>query len=109
MEPRLPAAARRASEGCAFCSGGKDEGSLTALGLEPTSLERERPHAPDCPLLPTRRPRKSMLPLFAFAVLPVVGLRTCANDPDAHQKFGLDDGTVSTPAVGSEEGQSRTG
>lgn len=92
---------------CAFCAGKRGNHSLDRLGLEPSALEQEAPHDPNCPLL-NRKPQRRWLRNMVIALLPaavlVPGCQTESTAPSHLSMGGLDDGTISslpdTSAVG---------
>ena len=69
--------------------------SNTALGLEPTALERDLTHETSR-LGPAREARRSRVAVrFLLASLPIFGVPACMTNPHAPDTtVGLDNGTV---------------
>ena len=87
------------ADACPLCGGQKKPSQLDRLGLEPSSLERETPHRPDCPKLRIKKPLRALVPALSLALLPVVGAGGC-HDSDQEMGVtpsptgGLDSGTI---------------
>ena len=83
---------------CAYCAGQRGNDSLRRLGLEPSPLEQEVPHDPDCPLL-NRKPQRRWMRHLVLALLPaamlVPGCETSTSPTGPRAMGGLDDGTIS--------------
>ena len=82
---------------CAFCAGRRGLDRLTRLGIEPSALEQETPHEPNCPLL-LRRPMRWWAKALMLSIIPTAAMAPgCPSAVRTHYiPGGLDDGTIST-------------